>query len=290
LILYTSDDARTLEKVAENSKTVKANDAEDTIISLNTNYGIANFKKLMEEVLLPILQRKSNILLDSLRIQEITNILGVRTAAITSSFNLSDLNNPVAKDKAQNLIKTFNDLDVSDDTKNLIKNSKNELLAWRDLFYVYNLLINNERYGNQRLTPLFEDYMKEKASLGYNYVMFSSRIDSGKLNLFDLQRELDNTHEYIVAKRDGDNKTMTDLEAKVRRELENDILFYSLHTRGELAIRNDADGEVNLKVSNGDFVVVTSLTETAATKKMWSELDEVIRLIKSRGFIIKFEC
>jgi len=133
---------------------------------------------------------------------------------------------------------------------------------------VYNLLINNERYGNQRLTPLFEDYMKEKSTLGYNYVMFSSKIDSGELNLFDLQRELDNNHEYIEAKRNGDNKAIADLEAQVRRELENDMLFYALHTRGELNIKNDSEGEFNLKVSNGDFIVVTSLTETAATKKM----------------------
>lgn len=129
LLLYTSDDARTIEQIPENSKVVKMTDTEDTIISLNTNYGIANFKKLMEEVLLPILQKKSNILLDSFRIQEITNILGVRTAAITSSFALSDLNNPVAKDKAQNLIKAFNELDIANDTKNLIKNSNKELLG-----------------------------------------------------------------------------------------------------------------------------------------------------------------
>ena len=82
--------------------------------------------------------------------------------------------------------KTFNDLDVNENTSSLVTNVKGDLLQWRDLFYVYNLLVNNERYGDKSLTPLFQDYLKESDSLGYNYVMFSAKLDSGELDVFNV--------------------------------------------------------------------------------------------------------
>lgn len=289
-LIYTSDDARNTDAIQFNSKKITEDDTEDTIISLNTNYGIANFKKVMELILLPLLQTKSNVLLDSFRVQNITNGLGIKSSSITSTFPLSALNNVVARDKSQKLTKAFNDLDVSSETSQMVRNANNKIMKWRDLFYVYNLVVNNEKYGNHRLTPLFEDYIKEKDSLGYDYVMFSSKIDSGELNLFDLQRELNNNPEYISAVKDGDLKTQRELESKVQRELENDILFYALNDKGELSIKGEGNTRNNLKVTNGDFVIVTSLTETPETKRTWVEMNEVIRIIKNRGFIIKFEC
>ena len=58
-------------------------------------------------------------------------------------------------------------------------------MSWRDLFYIYNLVVNNESYGDLRLTPIFEDYIKEPNTVGNNYLHFSSKIDSGEIDLFD---------------------------------------------------------------------------------------------------------
>jgi len=127
-LVYTSDEAWSNDNVSNFSKKVNEEDAEDTIITLDTNYGIANFKRLMEDILLPLLQKNSNILLDSLKIQEVKNIFGLRTSGIVSTFSLGELNNAVVRDKAQKLIKAFNDLDNNSSTKNLVKNSANELL------------------------------------------------------------------------------------------------------------------------------------------------------------------
>lgn len=289
--IYTSDEARDSNKIGENSKIIKEGDTEDTIINLRSNYGIANFKILMENILLPMLQWKSNVLLDSLRVEGgIYNILGVKTNGITSTFSLSSINNAVAKDKSQKLTKAFNELDITNSTKELVLNSDGDRLKWRDLFYVYNLILNNEKYGSKRLTPLFEDYIKEDDSLGYDYVMFSSKIDKGDLNLYDLEKELLENPEYILALESDDKTTMAKLRTKIQRELENDILFYSLNKNGKLYIKTNKPNPELLLVSNGDFTVVTSITETEEVKKGWADLYEVLKLIKSRGFIIKFEC
>ena len=102
---------------------VNADDVDQTIISLNTDYGIANFKRLMEEILLPALKTKSSVLADSLRVQSVYTSFGLRGNAITSSFPLSSITNPVMQNKALQLLKAFNDLDINSETKGLIKNN-----------------------------------------------------------------------------------------------------------------------------------------------------------------------
>jgi hypothetical protein len=83
----------------------------------------------MENVLLPMLHTKSNVLLDSLKVQgEVFNILGIRTNSITSTFDMGSLNSAVSKDKAQKLIKAFNELDINDSTKDMISNTSNKTL------------------------------------------------------------------------------------------------------------------------------------------------------------------
>ena len=120
--------------------------------------------------------------------------------------------------------------------------------------------------------------------------MFSAKIDKGELNLYDLVSNLLNDPEYIAAKDRNDRQAMFELERKILRELENDILFYSLNKKGRMAIKSDKPAPEYLAVTNGDFVVVTSLTETPERKRSQSDLYDIIKLIKERGFIIKFEC
>lgn len=289
--VYQSDDARNvLPGEVSNSvseiKYITPDDVEDTIISTTTDYGIANFKRLMEEILLPLLQSKSNIITDSFGIQSVFNVLGIKGNSIVSAFPLGDVSNPVVADKAKKLLKAFNDLDISDDTAGMIKNSNGKPMKWRDMFYVYNLLVNNERYGDKRLTALFQDYIKEKNSLGYDYVMFSSKVDSGEVKLFDYLADLERDPNYAGA----DEKEKEIQRAKAKRELANDILFYSFNTYGKLSVITSGNKDEMLSVTNPDFVVVTSISETVESKKRWVELNEVLALLKSRGFIIKFEC
>lgn len=315
--LYTSDDARIVNNVKDNEILVPLDTEEDHIISLTTPQGIANFKRLMEDVLLPLLKTKSGILTDSLRLTNGYNLLGLYGTSITSTFGLSSLNNPVSVDKFQKLLKEFNELDTKAETKGLVQNNNNEDLKWRDLFYLYNLIVNNEKYGDLRLTPLFQDYVKEQDSLGFSYIDFYKQIDSGNVNIltYESDLELDPEYKTLYEKLDIINKTLEDtsisdtvrtdfedqkdtilkemqpIKERIEREFINDILFYAFNTKGRLFVKKNSLGKGDILESNNpDFAVVSSLTTSQAEKKRWIELEEVKRLLFSRGFLIKFEC
>ena len=286
--LYTSDDARNIVpgSTSKDIVLVKLDDDTNPIVSLDTNYGIANFKKITEELLLPILQKsKNNVLTDSFKVETMTNILGIRGNAITSTFSLSSLDNPVSIEKFQELLIEFNNLDVQSEVTGLLKNSEGKTIKWRDALYVYNLLVNNEKNGDKRLTPLFQDYAKRIDTLGYDYINYWSKIDSGKVDLFDYKEKLNQDSDYLTA----DSKKQSEMESKAKQEVTNDILFYTFHTKGEMYIKSNGS-TAKLQVTNPDFVVVTSMTETPESKRKSKELNELIKLIKTGGFITKFKC
>lgn len=173
--LYTSDNARYIDPNVRSADImlVKLEDDTDPVVTLDTNYGIANFKKITEQLLLPILKKsKNNNLTNSLKVETVNNILGIRGNAITSTFSLSSLNNPVSIEKFQKLLIEFNNLDLSSDVSGKLKNSEGKVIKWRDALYVYNLLVNNEKNGDKRLTPLFQDYAKHNDTLGYDYINY----------------------------------------------------------------------------------------------------------------------
>ena len=97
----------------------------DTIITLSTNYGIANFKRLMEELLLPIVKNKSNIISESLAVRTVNNILGIRGSSIESTFPLSDISTPYSLALSKRLLKAFNDLDIVETKDHIVKNANN---------------------------------------------------------------------------------------------------------------------------------------------------------------------
>ena len=287
--LYTSDDARIESKLKDKTdvKTVNANDTTPTIISLDTNYGIANFKKLTEQVLLPIIQKNdTSSLAKSLKVESVYTALGIRGNAITSTHALKNLNNPISIKQFQELLTAFDMLDVKSGVTNKLTNSNGDNLKWRDVLYVYNLIVNNESYGDKRLTPLFEYYAKEEDGLGYDYIKFSSKLDNGEIDLFDPLERLNSNSDYLTA--DEDQKKL--MENKARREIENDILFYTFNKNGKLWVKNTKSDSSELKVSNPDFVIVTSLTETKEQKRRQKEMNDLLKMIASKGFIIKFKC
>lgn len=99
-------------------------------------------------------------------------------------------------------------------------------------------------------------------------------------------KKLNNDPEYLQS----DSKKQSEMEIKAKEEMDNDILFYAFRNNGELYIKGGNSGTNKLQVNNPDFVVVTSITETLESKRRFKELNELIRLIKTGGFITKFKC
>lgn len=283
--LYTSDDAMKygINESKAYQKIVKVDDGNEDRISLTSNYGIANFKRLVEQILLPILQQnEGNPLTDYLKVESGRNLFGLMGNSITSTFSLGELNNPVSIERFQQLIMAFNNLDINPKTAGQITNINGKPMQWRDLLYVYNLIVNNDKYGNKRLTPLFQDYIKERNSLGYKYVTFSSLLDSKNLKLFDIEKRLALEQEYFSEDKDTKEKAIN----KVKQEWINDIMFYAFNKFGNVNI--GAGNQID--VVNPDFLVVTSLTESELTKRRYKEFYDLMRLLRSKGLIIKFQC
>ena len=290
--MYTSNDARSSSLNSSANKVIVSSDSDSNfIVSLDTNYGIANFKRLMEQIILPYLQRNSNrTLVESLKVEARNNIFGIRGDVITSTFPLGQMSNPINAARFKDLTTEFNALDLSSNSIPKIQDFQQKDLMWRDLFYTYNLIVNNEKYGDTRLTALFEDYMKEPTSLGYDYLLFSSKLDGKNINLLDYksrinQDVLDNYTDPVEkeAKRNQ-------LINQARQELYNDILFYTFNDKGKLSIQLGSGNPKNLMIDNPDFTIVSSLSATAAEKREFEKINNIIRLIKSNGFIIKFKC
>lgn len=144
------------------------------------------------------------------------------------------------------------------------------------------------------MTALFEDYLKEKNTKGFSFMEYSIDLDSGKIDLFNLKDRIDadefNDAENIQDEVEKEEKIKRLYEV-AQRQLENDIVFYAFQEKGELPVKSIVDGSGRtLSVTNPDFVVITSMSETAEQKKKYKELNDVLRSIKNKGFIITFEC
>lgn len=280
--MYTQDIARSTPKYDEfgglNIGYTEVKQDSSMIVDVMTDQGIANFKVLMEQVIFEILKKdeykKENNFIDSLRLQSMKNAFGITTNQIVSSFNLSQLNTPVNVEKFQALLTDFNSLES---TVKTISNVQGNSVPWRDLFYVYNLVVNNEAYGDKRLTPLFEDYVKERDSLGYDYLLFSSKIDSGDVDIFDIDDTL---------------KVEKNVETTAQSAQINDLLFYIYHNQGLLNVKDEINPSHTklLKITNPDFVVNTSLVPISNTMDKLKNVNRVLNWIKSNALVITFKC
>ncbi len=278
IVLFTSDSAINnpdqVEVVDQNS---------DFTISLDTNYGIANFKRVMEQVILPLLQSYDNSnMTENLRVETVNNLFGLKTNSIISAYSLKTLNSPVAIHQFNSLLSAFNSLDSNIQTEGKIKNSYGEELKWRDLFYIYNLVVNNERYGDKRLTPLFRDYIKEKGSLALDYTEFYSKIDNGDVDIF--YYDLYNSPEYNEESVDNLVEKQKELKDKYEESLIRDMLIYTFQERGVL---NEAGTETTI-INNPDFVIATNIQ--GKYDSSFVKMREILRKINLGGFVIEFKC
>lgn len=258
----------------------------DFNVDLLTDTGIANFKILMESVILEILKKPEykNEFINSLRLQSLKNPYNLRTNQIVTSFNISELNNPINIEKFQNLLSDFNSIDFI----KTLKNVNEEQMNWRDLFYLYNLFTNNESYGSKRLTPLFEDYMKERNSIGYDFLLYSSKVDAGEINIFDINQEIAN--EVSLAEKQIVSINPYETAVKTR---DYNLLFYLYNTKGELLVDKEVGSKVGtklLKLVNPNYSVTTSLIETSDTLDKLQNINRILNWVKSNSLVVTFKC
>ena len=123
VVFYTSDEAK-LNSAGDLRRAQKLNlnlgnrvtkvtpTSEDFIIDLTTDTGIANFKVMVEDILLPALE-----LSNKTAISELVSLKGLKSAfnlfglQLAPTYGISSLNNPVSIENFLKLVGEFNKLD-----------------------------------------------------------------------------------------------------------------------------------------------------------------------------------
>ena len=272
---FSNGDVKTYKdtsKVAEHVITVSLNSDEDFTVDLTSDYGIANFKILMEEVIFKILKTsKTSSLANTLKLSLVKNAMNIPGNQIVSTFNISELNSPINMEKYQELLTNFNDVDKRVENPLRIVNAENKRIAYKDLLYVYNLTVNNEMYGNKRLTPLFDDYIKHKDSIGRSYLDFSTLVDSGEVDIFEVDESLD-----------------PEMQNELKEYQAYSILHSVFNKKGSLKI--GGKGEM-LAVKNSHFVINTMSEKTTTSNfAKNATLESVLAILRNNNLIINFKC
>lgn len=285
ILLYTNNESMTesvgniLEKsksnkTTKNTITVFNNDnSEDFIIDLKSNYGIANFKIIMESIILKILQKSNKSQLgNNLKLSSVKNFYGKFSNQITSLFGISSLNSPINMEKFQELLSIFNEVDYTIEDNLKIKNSENKILKYRDLLYLYNLVVNNESYGDKRLTPLFEDYIQDENNISYDYMNYYIDTDLEEIDIFDIPSIVEtgediNTYNFL------------------KNKLEQSMLFSVFNNNGSFNFR-----EGSIEIQNSNFPILTELEISDKQSERYTTAYSILSILKNRNLIINFNC
>jgi hypothetical protein len=143
-------------------------------------------------------------------------------------------------------------------------------MQWKDLLYVYNLIVNNDSYGDKRLTPIFEDYIKDNNNIAREYIKYSVAIDRGDAKLLDLLPIEDPA-----------------IRAGVTQSKLNTLLFLTLNVRNKLTTGVNS----NLSLVNGDYVINTEMDiVNNVNLELTRNADRLKTLINLKGLIINYNC
>lgn len=281
---YVNDDAKIypIGKSSEGTKIISTDSEEDLIIDLTTDFGIANFKKAMEELIFPILKRSQSSQLGSLlRLKSLRNPYGLFTSQITPTFGISSLDNAVNVTKYQALLHDFNQVDFKIESVNKIEGKNKSILRYKDLFYLYNLIVNNEQYGDNRLTPIFQDYVKDRNSIAYKYLDFSRKIDLREVDIFKI--DIDPTLS------DGSKNVLYD---KLLHSFKNDVIFLALNKRGAVNVKRlGASASTQIAVRNPHFIINTHADVSANIDvEKYTQYSSLLSILNNSNLLINFKC
>jgi hypothetical protein len=259
--LYSDDSAKQF-PIGNNNSTITINKGSDFNIDLTSDRGIANFKLMMENLVLPIIQKDSRIG-DILKLKSVRNSLGLFGNQIVSEYNLNDLKSESGYARYQEAISAFNDID-SISTK--IKYANGSDASYKDLLWMYNLVTNDESFGPNRLSSLFVDYLKDSDSLPYKYYKYSAQIDNKKINIFNFASD------------------------EEQSKFDKQIAFTAFNKNGLLKI-SDTGNARNISIKNPDFVINTSFTKYDMDSiAKYQDYRDILSNIKDNGILTYLEC
>lgn len=164
-------------------------------IKLNTQEGIATFKRIVENHIIPSLKTdpdfKDNMFIQHLRRDAVPdNSAREFIRKYSFPFSLTNIEKGSTFERLyESIVKSFN-RDMYKDV-----GAKFGIGSWSlgDLFFVYNLIVNKEGFGRSSMTKIFEDSINygnevKTAESYYNYIKL---LDSESFNLSELRYDID---------------------------------------------------------------------------------------------------
>lgn len=223
---------------------------------------LVNFKRLMEENILPYLKKnRDNDFLNGLVLRQSTDKERSWISTRVRMNRLIDIKN---LDLLFTYQKGFDSLAEDNITIKLGKNT----FRVDDLFFLYNLVVNKDRFGSDRLTKLFGKYVSNpNNNIPKSLYTFYSDLDSGDSNLFD------------------ETMPLNDEMVKV-------VEFGVFNVNGSLKITEDtmeSEG-ITAKLPNKNFTLATSFTKLANNHQNVSTYEKLLKHINNKNLLIEFNC
>lgn len=273
----------------------EATDTTDPI-KLDSVINIANFKKLMDESIIPaiIAKYKDN----NKFVQALTRAIKEDKATNKTKFQwrlILQMMNIAESQQTQTMYEgMLTDFDAI---------ANHSINGWKiaDLFYLYNLIVNKDAFGNDSFTRLFENLVlsKNSSSLINRFYQYIADLDNNKreiqINLQNINYRLSklpnskikadpNTYTYdpayftfdlpfdengnfIVVKEDVDTQTPVDTDSYYQPIFSSaDILVpyvnYVNNNLTNLHLINDPNGEESAYIEDGEFYINIAKADT----------------------------
>lgn len=231
---------------------------EDIIINFKDDVSLANYKKFVEDNLVPYLKKTypDNNFLKGLIVRKDT--FNKEKSWLSTKVRMGKALDP------KNLDVLFNyqeGLDTLDKDNIAVQLGDNNFRA-TDLFFLYNLIVNKDRSGTDRLTRLFKNYISDSNSLAADLYTYYSKIDSGEEDLLD-ENYMSNS------------------------ALKKAITFGVLNKKGSLT---PDDRSPVIKSISPDFTMVTGIFAESLDNKKLAIFENLLKLIQNKNLLINFNC
>ena len=290
LEFFTVSDNQVLKLVKYDSS-----EAADVEINLTSDIGVANFKIFMENLILPYIKimgkdnEKLEKFLNNVLLVKSYSPLGLFTYQIGTYAGVNNAKSEYNRDLADQFIAAFNILDLelgnaSIGEKKLdlrVQNKNEEYLDFRDLFYLYNIFVTNERFGEKTLTATFKEYIGTDLAMDWN-------------NFYNTIEEQDLDLETLVVDNYLEN-TLNISDPKVRESLKDNLrIFYGFQSKGKVKYVSGGNLQKELKLPNKSFPFALSLemAESNTDKKIknYTKAFKILERVKSNILTININC
>lgn len=238
-------------------RTVQSGD----MITFDSTESLLDFKNLMEKNIIPSLKTKiDNSLLSSL-VTRSSSFDRTRTW-LTTKVSIGKVTNP---ENGQILFEYQKGMDSLSNEK--IKLGDQEFKV-DDLLFLYNLIVNKDKPGKDRLTKLFGKYINKNNSFASRFYQYYIQIDEDLNTLFQ-------------------DKTLSKDDRKW-------IMFGVLNKKGRLNYENpNQDNEYQpnfIKLSNPNLPMSVNVKTVYNNPIRMKQLQDILNLIGDKKLLIDFNC